>query len=327
LCDHATQKCQEGKCVSLVEQVFVDTEIKERYERAVESLSNKLQSDRTVIAAVLFGSLAYDSVWEKSDIDLQIIMEESVKESNFTLTEESISIHANLMPRSKFKQIVEGDLQGSFGSSIMTRSRLLFSKDESLTRLWENIGPMGRRDQQIQLLQAANMVLPSLVKAEKWCYIKKDYHYATFYILTTTNALAKLEVISAGESPGREVIAQALKLNPTLFHRLYQQVMDESKTEANIKEALELIDAYLTERITLCFQPILDYLGEAGSPRGTREMNEYFKRHYHAGFIDNACDWLASKGIVERVGIPIRLTKDSRVTVDEAGYYWHPDLP
>jgi uncharacterized protein len=307
--------------------VFVDTEtqdiIKARYERAVESLSTKLRDDRTVIAAVLFGSLAYDTVWEKSDIDMTIITEESVKSSgSFTLTEEGISIHASLMPRSKFKQMVESDLQGSFGSSIMTRSRLLFSKDESLTHLWENIGPMGTRDQQIQLLQAANMVLPSLVKAEKWCHVKKDYHYATFYILTTTNALARLEVISAGEIPGREVIAQALKLNPVLFHRLYQQVMDEPKTEANIKEALELIDAYLTERITLCFQPILDYLAEAQSPRGTREMNDYFKHHYHAGFIDNACDWLAGKGIIERVAIPIRLTKDSRVTVDEAGYYY-----
>lgn len=298
----------------------------ERYEAAVTSLVEKLQKDRTVLAAVLWGSLAYDTVWEKSDIDLTIIGEESVKPGSFTLTEDEISIHAQLMPRSAFRKSMEGALQGSFMSSLLHRSRLLFSKDESLALLWENAGPMGERDKQTQLLRAANSCLPILTKAEKWLVIKHDYHYTAYFLLYAAVNLAMLEVIAAGESPGREVIQQALKLNPAFFQRIYIDVLEQPKDEAHLSQALAACDAYLTERISLFFQPLLDWLAEADSPRGVRELNAYFSRHWHAEGLDLACDWLADKGIVERAAIPLRLTKDSRVTVDEAGYYYNGGL-
>jgi uncharacterized protein len=295
---------------------------KERYEAAIESLSEKLQKDRTVLAAVLYGSLAYDSVWEKSDIDLTIIVEESVRPENFTLTEDGISIHASLTRRSEFKKAADGALMGSFMSSIMHRSRLLFSKDDSLTLLWENLGPMGARDKQAQLLRNATWVLPTLTKIEKWLRVKQDPHYAAYYVLQAAMQLATLEVIQAGGSPGREVIQQALKLNPAFFQKVYTDVLDGPKTLEAIGAAWKAQDDYITERIDLCFAPLLDYLRESDGPRSTRELNAYFKQHWGADALDLACDWLADKGLVERVGIPVRLTKDSRVTVDEAGYYY-----
>ncbi len=295
---------------------------KERYEAAISSLSEKLQKDRTVLAAVLYGSLAYDSVWEKSDIDLTIIVEESVRPESLTLTEDGISIHASLSRRSEFKKSVDGALQGSFMSSLMHRSRLLFSKDDSIALLWDNIGPMGGRDKQAQLLRNATFVLPTLTKIEKWLRVKQDPHYAAYYVLQAAMQLANVEVVSAGESPGREVIHQALKLNPAFFKSVYTDVFDGPKTLEIIEAAWKAEDDYVTERIDLCFAPLLNYLSEADGPRSTRELNAYFKQHWGTNFMDLTCDWLADKGIVERVGIPVRLTKDSRVSVDEAGYYY-----
>ena len=295
---------------------------KERYEAALAALCEKLQKDRTVLAAVLYGSLAYDDVWEKSDIDLTIIGEESVKPDNFTLAEDGISIHANLCPRSVFRKGMEGSLQGSFASSLLHRSRLLFSKDDSLALLWENVGPMGARDRQAQLLRTANGAIPVLTKAEKWLRVKRDPHYAAYYILQAAMGLAVLEVLAAGESPGREVIHQALKLNPEFFKTVYTDVFDGPKTLEAMQSAWDALDAYLTERIALCFSPLLDWLAESEGSVSTRELNAYFTRNWHAEHLDLACDWLEGKGIVERQGIPMRLTKDSRVTVDEAGYYY-----
>ncbi|WP_309707249.1 nucleotidyltransferase domain-containing protein [Armatimonas sp.] len=293
---------------------------RERYEAAIASLTEKLQKDRTILAAVLFGSLAYDDVWEKSDIDLGIIGEEFVKEMGFTLYEEGISVHAFLMPRSKFRKTMEGALQGSFWSSLLPRSRLLFTKDDSLALLWESAGTLGERDKQSQLLCAATACLPVLTKAEKWHHVKRDFHYTAVYLLQTAMQLAAVEVLAAGQSPGREVIQQALKLNPAFFHRVYTDVLDGPKTDQSLGEALSLCDAYLTERIPLCFSPLLHWLEDADGPRSTQELNAHFKHHWHAEHLDLACDWLADKGILDRVGIPLRLTKDSRVTVDEAGY-------
>jgi hypothetical protein len=51
--------------------------IQRRYERAVESLVEKLERDTQVVAAILLGSLSYDVVWEKSDIDILLVTEET----------------------------------------------------------------------------------------------------------------------------------------------------------------------------------------------------------------------------------------------------------
>jgi uncharacterized protein len=48
-----------------------------RYQRAVESLVEKLQRDTQIVAAILVGSLSYDVVWEKSDIDMLLVTEET----------------------------------------------------------------------------------------------------------------------------------------------------------------------------------------------------------------------------------------------------------
>ena len=159
-------------------------------------------------------------------------------------------------------------------------------------------------------------------KAEKWIVVKRDYHYAAYFLLQAALQLALIEVIVAGESPGREVIQQALKLNPAFFQRAYLDVLDQPKDEAPTSAALAACETYLTERIDLCFSPLLEWLADADGPRSTREINAYFERHWHVEHLDLACDWLADKGIVERTAIPMRLSKDSRVTVYEACYYY-----
>ena len=53
--------------------------VQERYRRALDALTQKLQQDRTVLAAIIYGSYSYDQVWEKSDIDLWIVMADDPK--------------------------------------------------------------------------------------------------------------------------------------------------------------------------------------------------------------------------------------------------------
>ncbi|GAB4460061.1 MAG: hypothetical protein OHK0029_23470 [Armatimonadaceae bacterium] len=292
----------------------------QRYTLAVESLVEKLQQDRMVLAAILCGSLSWDVVWEKSDIDVFLVGDEKVKRTNFTLTEEGIVIHAYLVPRSQVKQVLDGGLQSSFLHSLLSRSRLLYTHDEAIRDWYDRFGELGRHDRQVQLLSAGIECLPLYDKARKWFFVKKDYPYTFLYILFLAQALARVEVIQAGQITGREVIHQALALNPDFFRLIYTDLMDLPKTEATIGTALEAISAYLEDRTSLLFQPVLDYLEEAEGPRGTREINDYFQRHLGLDWVDTACDYLVERGMVERVGIPLRLTDKSRASVEEAGY-------
>ena len=68
--------------------------VQERYRRALDALTQKLQQDRTVLAAIVYGSYSYDQVWEKSDIDLWIVMADDPKVRRYEdhcLTEETSS--------------------------------------------------------------------------------------------------------------------------------------------------------------------------------------------------------------------------------------------
>jgi hypothetical protein len=294
--------------------------LKAKYERAVATLVEKLQADRMILAAILGGSLSWDVVWEKSDIDVILVGEEKLKSDSFTLTEEGIVIHAYLMPRSQLKRILDGEPQSSFFSSFLSRSRLLYTIDDSIRDWYDRFGTVGEHDKQIHLLRAGIWCLPTYDKARKWFFVKQDYAYTFAYILSLAQQLAQVEVINAGQITGREVVHQALAINPGFFRQIYTDLMDAPKNEGTLGQALAVISAYLGERTSLLFQPVLDYLEDANGPRGTREMNDYFQRQMGVEQVDLACDYLVERGLVERVGIPLRLTDKSRASVDEAGY-------
>jgi predicted nucleotidyltransferase len=297
--------------------------VRQRFERAVDALVETLKQDRTILAAVLGGSLAYDTVWEKSDIDLFLVGDETHKRKSHTLTYEDVIIHAFIFPRSEFKKMVEGSLQGTFIHSFFSKTRLLYTHDDSLLRLYDDIQKVGARDRSYQILRAATMLLAVLPKTEKWLRVKNDPRYATLFLLAGVNSLAQVEVLNAGQIPLREAIHQALALNPDFFHRVYTELMDNPKDAANVQGALDAVNAYMDARIHTLFKPILDYLAEAGGPRSGTEINQAFDKHLQgdeaAAFV---CEWLADKGVIDKLATPLRLSEKSRVAVNEAAYYY-----
>src|SRR5688572_20082075 len=132
-----------------------------RFQRALDTFTGKVKQDSYIIAAILAGSLAYDQVWEKSDIDILLVgRSEKVPERFYYLIEEGVNIHAWLLSRSKFKQQIERALQSSFFHSYFSKSTLLFSTDETISEYYQNVQHLGARDRQLQLLRSASDVLP-----------------------------------------------------------------------------------------------------------------------------------------------------------------------
>lgn len=296
--------------------------LSQRFKDALVAVIEKVKKDRLILAAFLCGSLSYDEVWAKSDIDLLLVGTEEFKTpKDYCLTEEGVNIHAMIYPRSKFKAALEGGLQSSFFHSFFSRSTLLFTKDETLKDYYENVDRMGVRDREIQLLRAGTSVLPTLAKAEKWLYVKKDPTYSLKWLMYTVDSLATIEVILNGEVTGREVVQQAVKYNPDFFHAVYTGLIHGPVNEETVGSAIERINAYLDEKIFI-FDPILHYLNEAGGIRSTTDMDAYFKKHAHTGCLSFAYEWLADKGIIEKVSTPLHLHEKSRVTVNEAAYYY-----
>ena len=290
------------------------TAIEKCYHDALDSLVTKVHKDRNIIpAAILCGSMSYDQVWDKSDIDLLLVQREGKGDPRgYTLTENDVNIHAEVVPRGQLRQWHETALQGSFDHSFFSRSTLLFCSDESIKTWYQNanLHNIGGRDRALQLLIVAAGLLPTLRYAEKQFYVNGDLNYSFLFILRTVESLARIEVLLNDEVPSREVIQPALEYNPDFFRITYSDLINCKKDEQVIQNALNTINAYLDEKLFI-FQPILDFLAEADGPRSTTELNSYFQKKIGENRLDAAYEWLVRKGIIQQVSIPAKLTLKS----------------
>jgi hypothetical protein len=233
-----------------------------------------------------------------------------------------VNIHAVIIPRAQFRKTLEGALQGSFLHSSFARSRLLYSHDEGIRDWYTSAQHVGDRDRDIQIMQHACMLFAYLTKAEKWLRVKRDPAYSYVWILFLLNNLASIEVLRAGQVPGREVIHQAMKVDPEFFGEIYAEPMHQPKTEELVAGILARVNAYLDANVAAFFRPLFDYLAEVREPRSVTELNDYFKKRAQSEMLPLACEWLADRGLIGRISTPLRLTEKSRVTVEEAAYYY-----
>ena len=310
--------------------------IEEQYREAVDLLVEKVQKDPYILAAIVAGSFSYAQVWEKSDLDVELIGRDAIRptQSFFSLVENGVNIHANVTPRNAFKRAIESAQQGSFMHSYFSHSTLLFSHDASIQEWYDKNASrtnIGERDKQFQLLNVIASILPSLVYAEKQFYVNKDCLTCFLSLLNVVQGLARLEVLLNNEIPAREVIQPALRYNPDFFNRVYTDLINCEKTESVIQDTLEAINVYLDAR-QFIFQPILEYLIAQKTPRTNTELNADLGRRAHGKndedsefddeSFDFVCQWLAWKGIIRQVAMPIKLTVKSQVSVEEPAYYY-----
>lgn len=310
--------------------------IEKQYREAANILVEKVQKDPYILAAIVGGSFSYAQVWEKSDLDVELIGRDAIRptQSFFSFVENGVNIHASITPRNAFKQMIESAQQGSFMHSYFSHSTLLFSRDASIEE-WYNKNAdrnnIGERDKHLQVLSVVAGTLPSLLYAEKQFYVNRDCLTAFLSILDAVDGLARIEVLLNNQIPAREVIQPALEYNPDFFNHVYTELINCKKNESVIQGALDAINAYLDER-RFIFQPILDYLEEQKTPRTGTELNAdlghspHGKSEEESEFdeesLDLVCQWLTWKGIIRQVATPLNLTVKSQIAVEEPAYYY-----
>jgi len=301
----------------------------ERFHAALEILVGAIKQDRSVLAAILCGSLSHDTVWEKSDIDLVLVTKDGVKssEAGLALYADGINVHAMLMERAAFRKVVEGSIRNSFQHSFLAKGRLLYTHDETLAALCEQLRVIGERDIQIQLLHAGLSALAPLYKAHKWFRTRGDLEYTALWILYAANSLAKVEVLRAGLLADREVIPQATKLNPGFFQIIYADLLNMPKTKQKVQAALSAIDDYLAERTPELFAPVIEYLQEVGEARSATELEHHFERNFGVGGVTGVCEYLSDRGLIGKAPLPVRLTRNSTVQVEEMAFFYASKAP
>ncbi len=308
----------------------MDTEpVRQKFTQALEALVEQVKADRSVLAAALCGSLSHDTVWAKSDIDLVLVTIDDKKADrpDVALDANGVNVHAVLLPRAELRKIVEGSVRNSFTHSFLAKGRLLYTHDRTIADLWARLADRGERDTQLQMLRAATAALPALDKAHKWFVTRGDLDYTALWLLAAATPLAQIEVIGAGLVADREVLPQALKLNPAFFKTVYTDLLNTKKTPKNVQAALDAADRYVAERTAALFGPVVDHLREVGEARSCTEIETHFKRNFDVGGVTTACEYLADRGLIGKASVPVQLTKKSNVQVQELAFFYTGDPP
>lgn len=297
--------------------------LQQKFSDALDTLIAEVRADRTILAAILCGSLSYDTVWAKSDVDLVLVtMDDRKAEAEaLSLNADGVNIHALLLSRTQFRQTVEGTLSNSFMHSFLAKGRLLYTHDQTIAALFGQLQNLGARDTQRQLLRAAINALPPLYKAHKFFLTRGDLDYTALWILAAATPLAQVEVMSAGLLADREVILQAVQLNPAFFQTIYTDLLNTKKTRKNVQAALAALDAYVAERAPALFALVLEHLRAVGEARSCTEIEDHFRRNFNIEGVTTACEYLADQGLLGKAATPVRLTKKSNVTVQELAFF------
>ncbi|HWC99417.1 MAG TPA: hypothetical protein VG456_21810 [Candidatus Sulfopaludibacter sp.] len=303
--------------------------VRKHFTEALDELIEQVKRDRSILAAILCGSLSHDTVWAKSDIDLGLITidDKVVERSGLSLYANGVNVHAFLMPRAEFRKTVEGAVRNSFMHSMLAKGRLLYTHDETIARLCERLHEIGERDTVAQLLSAAASAVGAIDKAHKWFVTRGDLDYTALWILYAATPLARIEVMSARRLVDREVIPQAMKLNPAFFQTIYTEMLNTKKTKKSVQAALDAIDNYLAERAPVVFAPVLQHLSEVAEARSCTELEAHFKRNFGMDGATAACEYLADRRLIGKASIPVHLTKRSSVLVQELAFVHLGDVP
>ncbi|MEO8368973.1 MAG: hypothetical protein ABI806_07240 [Candidatus Solibacter sp.] len=303
--------------------------IQKKFAAALDELILQVRRDRSILAAILCGSLSHDAVWEKSDIDLALITidDKKLDRSSVALYADGLNVHAFLLPRAEYRKIVEGAPRNSFMHSMLAKGRLLYTHDATIEALCSRLQGIGERDSRLQLLGAAAYALSCIDKAHKWLVTRGDLDYSALWILYAATPLARIEVIGARLLADREVIPQAMKLNPEFFITIYTGMLNAKKTRKAVETALAAIDRYLVERTATLFEPLLEHLKEVGEARSATEIEAHFKRNFNVEGVITACEYLSDRGLIGKVSTPVQLTKMSNIMVQEMAFVHLGDEP
>ncbi len=302
---------------------MMQVQVEERFRRALDELIQLVKEDRSILAALLCGSLAHDRVWAGSDIDLVLVTidDKRTEPSNLALYASGLNVHALLMPRAHFRKTAEGSIRNSFMHSFLARGTLLFSHDETIAELYARLSEIGERDTQVQLLRAGIHALGPVYKARKWLVTRGDLNYTALWILYAATPLAQIEVAGNRLLADREVIPQAMELNPAFFKTIYSDLLNARKTRKGVEAALASVDGYLAERAATLFRPLLDHLREAAEVRSCTDLEDHFRRNFDLGGVSLACEYLADQGMIGKASVPVQLTRRSNTGVQELAFF------
>ncbi len=301
-----------------------------QFKAALSLFIERVSSDRYVLAVVQVGSLIEETIWRRESLAVWVIEADGVTrrlrsdgndERLFRiLVENEINIHAEIIPRTRFKQMVEGASRTAFSCNFFETREIVYSRDASIDSWFKLANTVAVKDKERELLLFSTWTFHALRLARQ-LLAREDIDLAQQQVLNAAHSLACTEIIRAGEICEDLVIYRAMELNPELFQTIYLDVMAKRKHRKTIQIALNTIDAYLERHRNSHLKPLLAFLKKEDRVVPLSEISDHFAfSQVYPWHLEAACEWLYRHGNLQKLSTPFKLTKRSQEQVEEPAY-------
>ncbi len=286
------------------------------YQSAIDELQKKVEKDEYVLNLMLAGSLSYDTVWEKSDIDVMIVTRDEPYAIRRVFVEKDVFIEGEVVTRDYFRKGTNRVTDGSVFHSYFSKSKLIFSRDDTIKDYYEDVHNMGSRDVENLLLLNYIFCKDLINKAPKALSVTEDPHFALNFMMSGIRRLANIEVLLNHKIPLRESTEQALEMNPEFFKTIFTDMVTKSlRDRETIEDILTMMERYLIEKLETVAQPVLRLLEK-------KEEVTYSDLRTHFDRIQLPLDLrdFVEMGLITETQAPLRFTKKSSSEMVQPAY-------
>jgi len=250
-----------------------------QYQKAFNSVLDRLKIDENVLSVMVFGSMVTGDLWEESDIDFFVIVNEEF--DNFRdiyAEEEGIPVHVKLMGKENFIQIYSDNLKGGFIHRIFSSSRLVFSKDMDITVRYDG----GRFFPDVDRERWGMYFLGKLLKDIGVCkkYLSSNGIYTAYSTaIRCIEKYSRLYVNSSGYMISKDVMTIALNLNEDFKVCVDKLFFEKSNTTEIIKGTMTFLEESINKSIKTNCALLLNYMREQDKFLSAEEIieDELFK--------------------------------------------------
>jgi hypothetical protein len=304
-----------------------------QYRAALDAFIARVREDRNIIAVVLVGSISEETIWRKESIYVWLIEIDGVtkrlkadgknEDISRILVEDAINFHAEVIPRSRFRQMVEGSSRTAFSCNFFAKRELVYCHDPSIQSWFDQANTAATKDREKELLATTTWTIHAVRSSRKLLQVKQDVELAKQSILWMAHSVAALEIVRHGLVYEAEPIYYAMKKSPNLFRLIYLDVLAKKASKKVLESAIAAVDEYLQDKWAENLKPLLHYFKKQRRVVPLTELSEHFAySQLHPWHLESACEWMEQKGLLEKLSAPFKLTKKSRVDVEEPAYMY-----
>ena len=303
-----------------------DKELRQKFDKALELFMKRIEPDTSILAVFVLGSYTNGIVWEKSDIDMVIVIkEDKVLQDLIVIRENDVQINVYVISRNDYRRNQQRFLQGSMTHHMLSTSKLIHSTDRGISEFNRDMFSVAERDRELQILIRSEMLVGDLHKIKKTLYVEESLEKSFNWVIFAAQEIARILIFLEGKIPGRDILTQAQEVSTDeILDNIILNVFKKGFSEQSVEYAINLIEEFLVQNTSKFFKPLFDYLKESVGERTHSELDLYFKKA--TGFqgltLVESIIWLNDQGILMLGSKPKRITARSRVTVDETTIFY-----